>query len=534
MEHRTSNTDELEGAASLEPGRIFGSITDLDDLIGNDKEYSSTEIRNYLECPYKWFYTQRIRPKSIDNDFGPIARGNVLHGALELFYNRFTGAKDEIDSETQPEKLACELRVTSENLPLALEILEPCVDDYLATARKENLPARGQEEIVEDCRQALRTFIASETSFLPEFNPSAFEVKFGREADAATKYAGLWVKGKLDRVDRDTNNGFIVVTDYKSGSVEQYQAAAQREKFNPQVQVALYASVIETLTGERTVGSLYRSIRQAGEQGGAYDTSIFDDAASCGLDPRCAIGDYRNYLDSVEEYVATGMTRLLEGDIAPHPWIDDAENSPCWQCPISEFCPGATARGGAFKTREARNEIDHRAYLEAAAQALANPLDEASFVKLLVSPLFNVSDALLFKLRRMREEHHEFDSICKALGELSGADDEAQAIWERYQKSARVRRNGDLVGAIELLLSDRGEDELAVAKDPQVSHFLIELRKMQDDGDTPYVLAYKLRQQARQKNTQCCELSPRACQWNKIELLNFQILLLAATERFSA
>lgn len=464
--------------------RVFGSITDLEGLIGDDKEYSSTEIRSYLECPYKWFYTQRIRPKSIDNDFGPVARGNVLHGALELFYTRFTGENNETP-----------MRVTAENLPYALEVLEPCVDDYLAGARKENLPTERQSALVEKCRQSLRAFISSEAEFLPGYEPSAFEVKFGRAADAAVRYGDLWVKGKVDRIDRDSGRGLLVVTDYKSGSVSQYKMNYEGNKFNPQVQVALYASVIETMTGERTVASLYRSIRRIGEQGGAFDVAEFADPQAAGLDAGCAVSDYRAYLNDVEEYVAKGMSRLLDGDLAPHPWSRDVADSPCRFCPLCSFCPGATMRGGAFASVEpqeipASNDADRtfnmRPYLEAAVQALANPLDEASFEMMLVSPLFNMSDELLFKIRRTREEHRDIDSAFCALGALAKEDDEASSIMARYGESARIRREGDMAAALELLLGDE-------KMNTQAQELISQIREMQDTGATPYVVAYKFR-----------------------------------------
>ena len=516
---------------SPSPSRSFGVISRTGELVSPDHEFSSTEIRNFLECPYKWFIGQRIRPRRIDSDFGPMERGNVLHGALEIFYKRFTGLEEA-------PRCAHEPRVTRENLDLALEVLEPCVDDYLQVAPRGNLPiSEADSESVAGMRETLRRFVASDAEFLPGFSPSGFECRFGRDSGTGARYAGVWVQGKVDRLDRDTASGDVVVTDYKTGRVSSFSTYARDGRLTPQIQTALYASVIGAITGERTVASLFRSIGFPGQQAGVFDGDVFTDPEAWGLQPECGLssspgmpdtcgnggeGGYAEYLSRVEGYVSEALSRLLDGDLAPRPWTDDELETPCRLCIVSASCPrafGPFPAGGGDRATGSRGDdaAREKACLDAAVQMLANPLDERAFSLALVSPLLGASDDLLLSLKRVREgtgdgpHGWQQDSMFTALlylaldgaadGQREGEASQARALWARLEPALELRWRGDLAGALELLVSESpwagspgslgdggGETQ------DLIGAFIGDIRHLQDGcGQTPFSIAGKLR-----------------------------------------
>ena len=87
-----------EAASELVGGRIF----------------SATEIGDYLQCPYRWFYSRVLRPGEIDAELDAAALGSRSHRLIADFYDALKGEGLE--------------RVTPETLPAALELFERSAD----------------------------------------------------------------------------------------------------------------------------------------------------------------------------------------------------------------------------------------------------------------------------------------------------------------------------------------------------------------------------------------------------------------------
>ncbi len=83
------------------------------ELVGG-RIFSATEIGDYLQCPYRWFYSRVLRPGEIDAELDAAALGSRSHRLIADFYDALKGEGLE--------------RVTPETLPAALELFERSAD----------------------------------------------------------------------------------------------------------------------------------------------------------------------------------------------------------------------------------------------------------------------------------------------------------------------------------------------------------------------------------------------------------------------
>lgn len=369
--------------------RRRGEFHELEMLLDPEHEFSVTEIDAYLECPYKWFFGKRLRPKEIDTEFGPIERGRIFHGALERFYREIViASEDGADDEERQEgdtinPLLADGRVNADNLAEAKERIAVCVDQYMVE-NKDNVFARNELErqMVEGYKRDLAAFLERDATFLPKYQPKLVEFAFGRRHDRGVRYAGVPVGGRIDRIDVEAETGNAVIMDYKASSVAKYQLPAKGDIVGASaIQAQLYATVVGALFDYKPVGSIYRSILTTSE-GGAWDRDCFGAGSDFGLKERNAVprakdavGDaktgsagaddggtksteenggeilgacqkrppcsFEEYLTLTEEYVAEQLERLFAGDIEPRPapWLP-SKTEACRNCPAKPVCGG--------------------------------------------------------------------------------------------------------------------------------------------------------------------------------------------------
>lgn len=287
---------------------------------------SASQIEAYSTCPLCWFVSYRVKPQSIDADFGNMEKGNFVHDVLEHLHARLPQEGME--------------RVTSMNLPRAQELLREVFDETLA----EHAGKRGtegplvplspvEERQVAEILPQLEGVLAYESEALAPFAPRYLEFAFN---ELKVEYAGWPLGGRIDRVDVDAENRAVVI-DYKHRSgVEEYKLADPTvfdEKTGavpaddprwlpPHTQTLIYAQAMRRALGLDTRAALYFSTK-GGKPAlrGAASAELLEEERGDGRIPGLKKGfpgeggnmDFDALLDRVETGIAERLRELEAG-----------------------------------------------------------------------------------------------------------------------------------------------------------------------------------------------------------------------------
>lgn len=214
---------------------------------------SVSRLEGLAACPFRYFLERglRLRPPDLsrpdpDRWLDEATRGQVLHDVFARFYRdlRSRGWRPVLERDTPRLKA-----LLDESLQTLRTTLPPPSESI---ARSETrLLHRDVECFLRlECRDSLRM-------------PLAFEVAFGQaelEDEAMAREEPvevaprLLLRGRIDRVDRLPDG--LEVVDYKTGRRLKTGPGATYEG-GRLLQHALYALVIEQLTGEHVMGSSY-------------------------------------------------------------------------------------------------------------------------------------------------------------------------------------------------------------------------------------------------------------------------------------
>ena len=310
----------------------------LQDARNRELALSPTALEAYRLCPYMWFVSRKVGYNSLDSQLDQIALGNLVHNVFERFY---------IELGKRGERRVCSQNLQS-SLELAATVFDALVEEGGATAGSGLYPSTNLDELeLSRVRSDVLAFIARDAEFLPGFAPTYFELQLGRAPEL--QYAGVPVRGRVDRIDVDSQ-GNAVIIDYKLSKLAFGYGGCDSEKIPLRIQADIYALVAQRhfdnlyQEGElaqriTVVGSVYRSYADnicrgayAGciEWGSSEGIKNRTDAAS-GPD---SVATYHEYLAKVEEEVAAHIEGLRRGDISPRPLAKDA----CTYCPYADFC----------------------------------------------------------------------------------------------------------------------------------------------------------------------------------------------------
>ncbi len=290
---------------------------------------SASQIEAYSTCPLCWFVSYRVKPQSIDADFGNMEKGNFVHDVLEHLHARFPQEGME--------------RVTPMNLPRAQELLREVFDETLA----EHAGKRGtegplvplspvEERQVAEILPQLEGVLAYESEALAPFTPRYLEFAFN---ELKVEYAGWPLGGRIDRVDVDAENRAVVI-DYKHRSgVEEFKLADPTVRdeesgeapiddprwLPPHTQTLIYAQAMRRALGLDTRAALYFSTK-GGKPAlrGAASAELLEEERGDGRIPGLKKGfpgeggsmDFDALLDRVETGIAERLHELEAGDVA--------------------------------------------------------------------------------------------------------------------------------------------------------------------------------------------------------------------------
>ncbi len=316
------------------PGSVAEtSVPDLSLYRAPDDEsllvLSPSAIEEYVNCPYRWFASRRLRPQPPDELLGPLEQGVFVHAVLEAFYSCIE------------QELGCK-RVDLQNLEQAQALLGRVFDEVLAaqpevTDNARFIPLTPIERArANRLEQVLARNLAVQAQLMPSFAPQFLECKV--DPEQGIDYGGVRLMGRADRVDVDAQRGCFAVIDYKGG-VAGHEAGIDPDKdeefaLPSKIQALIYAQALSRgIVDAHPVGALYLSYRAAEPKNsvaGSFDDALLDVQGFAGGKSAVKM-NFGSYLDLVEDMVREKLARLYEGCIEPDP----LGRQSCKYCPVA-------------------------------------------------------------------------------------------------------------------------------------------------------------------------------------------------------
>lgn len=321
---------------------------------------SPSSLEEYMRCPARWFFGQKLPTNGVDAEFGSKQTGTFCHCVLQVFHQEMPGRLGAA-------RITPELLEQREDNVDAL--LDACFDATVREARRiaEDPDARGQdvlsclvavspleERTVEALRTQLRETVHAEALFPAGYAPVAAEWEFGpkrHRPDGTTvgpdagpiPYAGILLQGKIDRIDADAE-GRALVVDYKGG-ISSFDAVSE-DGVPLHSQAFMYARALERSgLGLTPSGVAYFSYKSAGiiGQGDAHLTAALPTGKtadafyeSFGKVHSELDNAFAATLDAVEACAAEAVERMRAGDISAAPRFG---KDSCAYCPVAATCP---------------------------------------------------------------------------------------------------------------------------------------------------------------------------------------------------
>jgi ATP-dependent helicase/nuclease subunit B len=286
--------------------------------------FSATELERFADCSSAWLVERVIDPKTIDAGPDPILRGQVVHTTLNRFYSALPR---ELDAE----------RVTRENLEPALELVRRCLDDALSSGVRLDLTDLQEAELRQTLLADLEGFVRDEAESDVSFVPRRLEVAFGSERAAPELQRGLplgdglFLSGKIDRIDIDPFSARGIVQDYKSGKGAHSARDIDREL---RLQIPLYVLALRDLVGVEPLGGLYRALSGKRLTRGMLRESAREDLPGFFKDDYLDEDAFWAQVESSRELAADKAQRIRAGDVRHDP---KGDGCPSW-CDLWPIC----------------------------------------------------------------------------------------------------------------------------------------------------------------------------------------------------
>ena len=277
--------------------------------LGSRSTFGATELERFADCSSAWFFERLVDPKTVDAEADAMLRGSVAHQALYKLYSML------------PKELGSD-RITPENLPGALDLLERCLADALQGGVRIDLSPVDAAELRESLRRDMRRFLHDEAKSEVAFLPRRFEVGFGSERSAPELQRGLdlgdglAMSGKIDRIDVDPFSARGIVQDYKTGKGA---FSARQIDDERRLQIPLYMLVLRDLVGIEPLGGVYRSLAGARATRGMLRAESSEDLPGFSkhdyLDEEAFWGQVETARERAREYAQ----RIRHGDVTLDP-----------------------------------------------------------------------------------------------------------------------------------------------------------------------------------------------------------------------
>lgn len=234
-------------------------------------EMSATALERYGGCPFSFFAQDVLRTREAPEDTPQIRgfdRGSVVHEILTRYYRDCTGSTRSTRGTGSVEKTIRKI---------AEEVWEG-MEKRLAYVS----PGLSERETLETADMALAVIAAEhdEASHISSpLTPREFEWKFGKEDGTALEIGirgdePLLIRGRVDRIDLDSDGSRFLVIDYKTGRKKEKQVANNIES-GAYLQLPLYIDAVRRglFTKALPLGGLLVEIREITATGDAKKTA---------------------------------------------------------------------------------------------------------------------------------------------------------------------------------------------------------------------------------------------------------------------
>ncbi len=286
--------------------------------------FGATELERFVDCSSAWLFERVISPRTIDAEADAMLRGSVAHQTLFTFYSRL------------PKELGVE-RIGPETLAAGLRFLEACLDEALRGGVRLELGEVDAAELREGLWRDLERFLRDEAVSALTLTPRRFEVGFGTDRSAPELQRGLelgdglFVSGKIDRIDIDPFSARGIVQDYKSGKGS---FSARQIDDERRLQVPLYMLVLRDLVGVEPLGGVYRALSGARSARGMLRGDARDDLP--GFKPGDYLEDeaFWGQVETARARAKAAADRIRRGDVAHDPRGGEC---PTW-CDLWTMC----------------------------------------------------------------------------------------------------------------------------------------------------------------------------------------------------
>jgi len=222
----------IELVGSLTAGRkqsVFAPpqpIEPLDEL----KSMKVTEFKDYLACPYRYYLRHRLKLEGIDdggNELGGGEFGSLLHEVLKAFGESDAATLDVADK--------------------IKHALSDLLDDQVSRQFGKH-PLAAVNVQVEQIRYRLEKFADWQASWVAE--GWAIEVTECDVKDETASFAvddlSVFLRGRIDRIDRNESTGEIIIFDYKTGeSANKPEKTHRRRDDWVDLQLPLYRHLVQ-------------------------------------------------------------------------------------------------------------------------------------------------------------------------------------------------------------------------------------------------------------------------------------------------
>jgi ATP-dependent helicase/nuclease subunit B len=342
------NTEEIEKTKSISKirtdttedspfaGSIYDSLKEDDRNWLNDlkfRQYSVSQLETYAKCPYKYFAERILRLEEIDDpteEVEALEMGSLLHNIFYEFYRELFDKKIILYQSSEGEfNFARELlfsiaekKISEANFRSPLSFYE----------REKILGLNNKKE-----SSILYEFLKQERSQSDGFIPEFLEVSFGRidkedmpDAIKNLKAGDVAIRGKIDRVDLNSQSKEFRVIDYKLGGKKPTNDELET---GVSLQLPLYMYAAKELIKAQlnkdfnSAGADIYSLRYSEKNFGRLTVK------NLSSDKDSANKLIENCLNSVEKYVASisaGKFHLTQ--------LNDRENKVCRFCSFRSVC----------------------------------------------------------------------------------------------------------------------------------------------------------------------------------------------------
>ncbi|OGW92116.1 MAG: hypothetical protein A3D28_03425 [Omnitrophica bacterium RIFCSPHIGHO2_02_FULL_63_14] len=282
------------------------------DLFARSGPLSSTLLKTFATCPYKYFAHYALRLEEPPGDYEDRIAGTLLHEVLEKFYGRLTPARRESGDFLL-------------DLPAARAALRGTLDEiwearkpFQAEPRyRQKLIRRGLERMLDD-------FPAHEAEWFKRrgFVPTHFEWKF-EDLRVPSPGGDILVGGTIDRIDVEKGGRRAVVIDYKRSGRKLNKDLEAGLEF----QLPVYVLAARRLLGLDVHAAEHRVLRKK-------EVNHFASVAAKELYGRHKLrseADFERLLALAEENIRRQAERIRQGDIS-------VKSRSCAYCPYAPVC----------------------------------------------------------------------------------------------------------------------------------------------------------------------------------------------------